>query len=290
MFGGNWTEEKLTRLAKYLRAYVTIFHANPRARHFKISYLDAFAGAGVRVAPEAQASEPGFPELTEPDAAAFRSGSARVALEVRPPFHRYVFVERDRASSARLEDLKLEFPDLADRIQIHRSESNTFVRTWCSSMSERRDRAVLFLDPYGMQVEWATIQAIAETRAIDLWVLFPLGAAVNRLLTRTSPPPPYWAGSLDRLFGTDTWRAAFYASSPQLTMFGDDPTNEKIADFTMIGRYFIRRLESVFAGVAPNPLALYNSRGVPIYLLCFAAGNPKAADLAVRIAGDILRR
>ena len=34
-------------------------------------------------------------------------------------------------------------------------------------------RAVLFLDPYGMQVEWATIEAVAKTKAIDLWLLFP---------------------------------------------------------------------------------------------------------------------
>ena len=31
-------------------------------------------------------------------------------------------------------------------------------------------RAVLFLDPYGMQVEWTTIEAIARTGAIDLWL------------------------------------------------------------------------------------------------------------------------
>jgi hypothetical protein len=34
---------------------------------------------------------------------------------------------------------------------------------------------VLFLDPYGMQVDWTTIEAIARTKAIDLRVLFPLG-------------------------------------------------------------------------------------------------------------------
>jgi three-Cys-motif partner protein len=37
----------------------------------------------------------------------------------------------------------------------------------------RSHRAVLFLDPYGMQVEWQTIEAIAKTAAIDLWLLFP---------------------------------------------------------------------------------------------------------------------
>jgi hypothetical protein len=30
-FGGRWTEEKLERLRKYLRAYTTIFKGNERA-------------------------------------------------------------------------------------------------------------------------------------------------------------------------------------------------------------------------------------------------------------------
>jgi hypothetical protein len=48
-------------------------------------------------------------------------------------------------------------------------------------------------------------------------------------------------------------------------------------------------LKTVFAQVVPNPLILTNSKGVPIYLLCFAAGNPKGAPTAVKIAKDILK-
>lgn len=47
-----------------------------------------------------------------------------------------------------------------------------------------RRRAVVFLDPFGMQVEWRTIERIGQTKAIDLWILFPLGVAVNRFLTK----------------------------------------------------------------------------------------------------------
>jgi hypothetical protein len=41
--------------------------------------------------------------------------------------------------------------------------------------------------------------------------------------------------------------------------------------------------------VAESPLSLQNSKGTPIYSLCFAAGNPKGAPTAVKIAQDILR-
>ena len=43
-----------------------------------------------------------------------------------------------------------------------------------------------------------------------------------------------------------------------------------------------------FAGVAPNPLPLTNSRGNPLYLLCFACGNPKGCKPALDIATYIL--
>ena len=49
----------------------------------------------------------------------------------------------------------------------------------------------------------------------------------------------------------------------------------------LIGKYFNRRLATAFAGVAPNPYTLRNTRGVPLFLLCFAAANPHAAKTAM---------
>ena len=57
---------------------------------------------------------------------------------------------------------------------------------------------------------------------------------------------------------------------------------------TTYEQYFIDRLQSVFNGVATNPLVLRNSKNVPLYLLCFAAGNQKGAPIAVKIAQEIL--
>jgi len=47
-FGGDWTEDKLARLRKYLTAHRTIFTRNERARYFTTWYVDAFAGTGSR--------------------------------------------------------------------------------------------------------------------------------------------------------------------------------------------------------------------------------------------------
>jgi hypothetical protein len=63
----------------------------------------------------------------------------------------------------------------------------------------------------------------------------------------------------------------------------------RIAGVDDILRYFIERLRSVFAGVVEHPMILENSKRVPMYALCFAAGNPKGAPTAVRIASYLTR-
>ncbi len=71
-------------------------------------------------------------------------------------------------------------------------------------------------------------------------------------------------------------------------MFGEEKNVIKDADFTKIIDFFVGRLKTIFAGVAENPKLLRNSKNNPIYLLCFASGNPKGARTAIKIAQDIL--
>ncbi len=289
-FGGSWTEEKLTRLRKYLEAYTVIFTRNPKARLLKRIYVDAFAGSGIRSSDVDDAeSQDGLLFEEDRDALGFMKGSARVALEIEPPFHHYLFIEKDPVFATELENLRSDFSNLADRIEIRNGDANTVLVEWIERTSWQGQRAVVFLDPYGMQVEWQTIEAIARTKAIDLWLLFPLGQGVNRLLTRDGPPPQAWANRLTTMFGTESWRDAFYRPSDQLELFSDGPQLEKSASFDSIMQFFLDRLNSEFAMVAPNPLVLRNSRNNPIFLLCFASANEKGAPTAVRIAKSLLK-
>lgn len=290
-FGGDWTSDKLERVRKYLSAYMTIFKNNARAAYFTTIYVDAFAGTGERVASGRRlAKSAGVLEADElADAAALQKGSARIALEVDPAFDRFLFIERSAKRVKELEKLRGEFADRSDVIQIEQGDANDVIQKWCRECDWQRHRAVVFLDPYGMQVDWATIEAIAATKAIDLWILFPLGVAVNRLLTKRELPPAAWADALTRFFGSDEWRQEFYPKRREMTLFGEEETERKETDFDRIGKFFVKRLNTVFAKVAPNPLFMRNSKGVPLFLLCFAAGNPKHARLAVKIAKDILR-
>jgi three-Cys-motif partner protein len=286
-FGGRWTDKKLDLVHKYLQAYTIIFDRNPKAQKLYTIYLDAFAGTGYRNTPAAP-EENLLLEWDEEETQTFLKGSARIALEVEPPFKEYIFIENDQEYARELEHLRNMFLPSRPNIHIHNEKANPFLRAWLQHTNWRTTRAVVFLDPYGMQVDWEIIEAIGRTQAIDLWLLFPLGVAVNRLLTKSALPPQKWADALTRIFGTNEWQQAFYPRKKQLTLFGEEEVQAKQADFESIGQFFLQRLQSVFTAVAPNPFILTNSKNNPLYWLYFASGNPKGAPTAVKIARDIL--
>lgn len=287
-FGGPWTEDKLEYVQKYLCAYTKIMVKQP----FRFAYIDAFAGTGYRESKQDGDTESEmFPEFDFPEVIGFQQGSARNALEVEPPFQKYVFIEKSAKKHARLLELKKEFLLKAEfsenSIECVREDANPYLRNLCGK-DWRFHRAVLFLDPFGMQMEWETIQAIARTKAIDLWILFPIGA-VNRLLKNDGEIHAPNRERLDLFFGESDWFEVFYQLAKQMAFFNQEEHWQRIGNiFEKIEQYFMERLQNVFEQVADNPLLLYNSRNVPLYLLCFAAGNPRGAPTAVKIAEHIL--
>ncbi|HEV2520852.1 MAG TPA: three-Cys-motif partner protein TcmP [Candidatus Acidoferrales bacterium] len=289
-FGGNWTEVKLERLAKYLTAYRTIFTKNVRAQYFKTWYVDAFAGTGSRFTPgDPSSSADLFQDVYEDDDNnRYRDGSAQIALGLQSPFDRYLFIEKSRS---RVDELRTTIqtghPNLFSRCDFKHGDANEVLRTWCKERDWRKERAVVFLDPYGMQVEWTTVQTLALTKAIDLWYLFPLGVGVARLLKRDGKIDESWQNRLDLLFGTKEWRVRFYGIQTTRGLFGEEETIERTATLEKIREFINERLAGCFARVAKG-LVLRNSKSSPLYLLCFAAANERGAPTALRIAQDIL--
>ena len=288
LFGGSWTERKLDAVNQYLRAYAKALKNQP----FQRVYIDAFAGTGYREQRSDPSAQNGsmfdvFEGDDEPQR--FLDGSARIALKVEPPFTRYVFIEMAQRRAAELAKLRLEFPSRADTINVQCGDANAAIQALCRSWNTRLWRGVLFLDPYGMQVEWPTIEAIAKTQAIDVWILFPF--AVNRLLTRYPQDiPAGWRDRLNKMFGSEDWQDRFYKTKTSANIFsGPEEVVEKALTLQGLGAYYRERLDRVFAKVAPNPRMLLNSRNSPLFQLHFAAGNPgRGGEIALRIAEHIL--
>ena len=74
---GNWSEIKLEIVKKYADAYSTILSAQTKTSFFHV-YIDAFAGAGQHISRATDEMVPGSPLN---------------AIDVRPPFREYHFIE-----------------------------------------------------------------------------------------------------------------------------------------------------------------------------------------------------
>jgi three-Cys-motif partner protein len=289
-FGGNWTEVKLARLHKYLQAYRQVFTRNERARYFKTWFVDAFAGTGSRIDPTARSGSTLFQDVYEDEeTVGYREGSAKIALGLPDPFDYYLFIEKSNIRVKELmEELGKDHAERLGRCSFQHGDANAVLKAWCQERNWKKERAVVFLDPYGMQVDWSTVESLATTKAIDLWYLFPLGVGVSRLLTHSGRIDESWQARLDRIFGTSEWRERFYRLNTKLDLFGENhQTLERIATPSSIEAFINERLASCFEAVAKG-LVLRNSRSSPLYLLCFAAANKRGAPVALRIAQDIL--
>jgi three-Cys-motif partner protein len=209
-------------------------------------------------------------------------------MDLPSPFDRYLFVEesRDRVNQLRA-TIGNDFSAIEPRCKIQKGDANRILKAWCSQRDWKKERAVVFLDPYGMQVEWSTIEVLAATKAVDLWYLFPLGVGVARLLTRDGNIAPAWQARLQLLFGTSNWRARFYPVTKTQDLFGDRETVARDASEENIAAFIHERLADCFAAVADG-LILRNSKANPLYLLCFAAANERGAKTALKIAQSIL--
>lgn len=285
-FGGAWTQQKLVALGKYLQAYTIIFKRNRRAQYYSISYVDAFAGTGSLQRPDPGGLAEFLPELQRNEEQ-YRKGSVLRALEIEPPFDTYIFIEK---SAEKCNELRHIAEQVRPRsVRIINEDANTGILRWCQELDTTRQRAVVFLDPFGASVKWEAISALGKTKAVDLWVLFPY-SAINRMLIRDRKPEVAWARRLTEVFGTSEWESAFYSTSSLPSLFDSTQSIElvhKSANYHAIADFFVARLKSEFEAVS-NPLPLYNSKGSLLFVLFFAAGNDRSAKTGLKIANGII--
>jgi three-Cys-motif partner protein len=256
--------------------------------NFTTVFFDAFAGTGEIPIEEAGGL---FQDVEE--AESFIEGSAKRALSVTPPFTRYILVERSRRKAALLETLKTEFVHLSPRIHVERTDANVAVERFCANTDWTRTRAVLFLDPFGNQVGWSTIEAIARTRGIDLWYLFPAHLGVNRQISSSAEFDIAKAASLDRVLGTSEWREEFVATIKRQNLSGEaDQISFKQATVDSVTRFMIKRMKRVFKGVVLDEWLPLGRGGSHWYSLLFACANPsaKAREIAERVARAVMKR
>ncbi|MEB3294017.1 MAG: three-Cys-motif partner protein TcmP [Synechococcales bacterium] len=271
---GRWSEGKLKLLADYLRAYSIIMtnqktSDNPTGRPWlnEYYYIDAFAGS---IRPKAKDEE------------RYIEGSPLRALQTEPRFDRYWFIDISSRRIERIERLREEFPGCD--IEIRQGNCNEIL---CEEIiplipySSKR-RAFVFLDPYGLQVDWETVRKLAETRTCDIFVNFSV-MGVTRLLPRGQSPQPDIMEQLSKVMGSTDWITQIYRepSETQLDLFGnsDEPSlSRDTIRAEWLADLYREQLKSLFPHVS-KPVLMRNSANSVLYALCLASHNQTAVSI-----------
>lgn len=262
---GGWSELKLEIIEKYGAAYTKAF-AKTQLKKF---YVDSFSGAGVHLSKTTRAMVDGSPVR---------------ALRVAPPFDHFHFIDMDADKTRYLQTL------CADRsnVTIHTGDASSYLtRILLPTIRyENYNRALCLFDPYGLHFEWQAMQLAGQSRAIDMFLNFPV-MDMNRNAIWRSPEkvPAEGVERMTRFWGDESWKGAAYAEHPQGNLFGDRDVIKQPNDAIVAA--FRERLESV-AGFefVPEPLPMKNSNKAVVYYLFFASQKP----IAKKIIEDIFAK
>ncbi len=291
-WGGAWTEEKLNAFEKYVNAYLTIMNKYRGQYDWKLIFFDGFAGSGSRNEDTSSEDNQLMIDLIDEHQIAaeeltpYKGAAERVLNIVQDGFDFYYFIDKDAASSSQLQE-KLASYQKDKRLEFRHSDANTEVSKLADAMRKNSKlKALVLLDPFGMQVDWSSIERLKGT-STDLWILIPTGVIVNRLLDRKCKLTHI--EKLTSFFGKDEafLRNYFYSTHQDMTLFGDVEVIEKVKEpIRKIAELYIQQMVTIFKYVTKQPLVLCNTRNMPIFHFACASNN----ESAVKIAHEIINK
>ena len=259
---GPWSRKKLELLGKYLVTYTSIMNT-PKVRSWCTGchYIDAFAGS---VTP------------FDKDAQQYIDGSPRVALKTAPCFDSYSFIDIEEGRvNDNLQPLIEEFP--SRDIALFNGDCNeVFVESilpqYLSSRGKSRKRGFVFLDPYGLELDWNTVKAVGEAGVFDTFINFSVMGVTRQC--STIPPGGEEKLKIDRLMGAEDWIDEVYKDTSQGILPGIEDTKlvkkrQKGVTDNLI-EYYRRRLRTCFAHVS-KAVIMRNSMNGPLYALILAS-------------------
>jgi three-Cys-motif partner protein len=279
-FGGKWTEEKIEAFIKYVKEYLQIMKNRP---HFRLLYFDGFAGSGT-ITPDEDPNE-------------FIQGVATQVLSISEPreFDVYLFVEKDPDNAERLENLiSSRFSDKRVRVAVGDcNEKLLQLASYLRGPERKNDRALAFIDPYGMQLSWNSIEALRGLD-MDVWILVPTGIAIGRLLRNDGEISSGWMSRLQDFLGMtpEDIKRHFYREETRHTLFGDETVVVKQERATeRAGQLYRDRIRSanIFRFVS-EPLIMRNSKNSVMYHFILCSNNAVALKIANDITTSINRR
>lgn len=182
---GEWSRDKHHFLRRYLDAFTTAMKAKGWGG---LHYIDLFSGAGVE---------------RIKNSAELEWGSPLIAAKLRYPFSQLHVVELDTKKFEALQE-RLNGCELDTPAQCLRGDCNEKVREITKEVP-KGSLSVAFLDPYGLDLQFRTVDALSERRG-DLIIYFPDFLDIVRNRSRYVEKPD---SKLDAFLGSCVdWRSA----------------------------------------------------------------------------------
>ena len=292
IWGGPWTEEKLKAFEDYVKAYLTIMNVRRVRNGWSLCYFDGFAGNGTRTeaeqGEEIDAMTNLFGEELTPEELYVYRGAAERVVRIEEQgikgFDLFFFIDNDEKSVNALQDHLSQFTCSGNPVfrAMDANEALELFATWMRSKKGRK--ALVLLDPFGMQINWSSIQAL-KGLDIDLWILIPTGVIVNRLLRRdyVEEKGLLHPERLKSFFGLteDEIKQVFYTEVKEESLFGEENVKSiKLADpIQRIAELYVQQLGKVFPQVT-KPMVLESKEGRPLFHFVFASKNATGKKIA----------
>lgn len=285
-FGGYWTDKKLNAFINYVKAYTTILNKVKERYGWETIYFDGFAGCGKIDTEEKCGDRPkGFFENENTS----YQGSVHRVLDLPPEnqFDYYYFIDSNKEYIDELMNyVKALSPDFKPRVIVRNDDCNNQIRKLSRVIkNNNKYRSLIFLDPFGMQIDWASIEGLKNSHS-DIWILVPSGVAINRLLDKKKELKQI--DKLEKFFGLSRSEIEeiFYKTVKRDSLFGEVEATLKIHDpISKIIDIYTQQLKTVWKFVTPKPLQLTNSKNCVIFHFIFASNNATA----LKIASDLIK-
>jgi three-Cys-motif partner protein len=275
---GSWSIDKLDLLEHYLKPYAVIMDSQKRPTKHREAwltdfyYIDAFAGPGAVAMKDDDA--------TDLEAEDYLNGSPLRALECKPSFDHLWFIDKRESRRKSLTEL-LKKRGEAHRATVEIGDCNKSLDGIVSGV-KNTERALAFLDPYGLQLDWSTVVKLAATKKLDVFINFSL-MGVIRNLPRSDRPSKDVRGRLDRVMASSSWMDGIYHENPN--MFGEIVVSRDQILASNLAALYAKDLDGIFGHVS-NPLVMTNSKGSPLYALILASHQ----SVAKKIMNDIIAK
>ena len=257
---GPWVAVKLD----YLKRYIDVFETSMRNRPWRQrTYIDLFAGSGKCYVKTQNK---------------FYLGSPLLALSTQYPFTHYYFVDIDEANITALQQRcgnpknitykvgdsnQKVFDILADIKKV----DNQFIKGIYSSLN------LAFLDPDGLELEWRTVEALAQADKMDLIIhysQFGLTRNIEGFYKSNEETV------IDRFFGDQEWRKVYRDYLHNRSQGG---IHRQLIDYyksklQTLGYVDVLRDDETGA----EPLIRNAKRKAPLYRLIFASKHQLGHD------------